>query len=103
MPLSILFIFLSSHVDHMRFSCMPAALEMDILMAFRVRSSPSSTSSSSSVNFRLENSNEQFKSTTFRCSLKGSDCVGLEHCGPSRWANYFKVAYKVGARFVSDN
>lgn len=97
---------LDSHVDHMRFSCMPAALEMDILMAFRVHTRPcppsSSSSSTRSVQFHLENTSNNFQGTSFRCSIDShDDCVQLEHAGPTRWANYFKVAYKVHSVAVS--
>lgn len=94
-----------SHVDHMRFSCLPAALEMDILMAFRVQtaaeggsegvSSASSSKSHDSIVFHIGNTAERFQKATFESAIAHSSSVQLEHDGPTRWANYFKVAFKV--------
>ena len=94
------FLFLScSHVDHMRFSCLPAALEMDILMAFRVRRSQSSPQPT--VDFRLENTSHRFQATSFQSHVDSEEGVQLDHSGPGRWANYFKVAFKVSCACLS--
>lgn len=77
----------------MRFSCLPAALEMDILMAFRVKHK--TDSDSSKVKFHLENTSKTFSGTSFQCNVDDHKSVQLEHSGPGRWANYFKVAFKV--------
>jgi galactokinase len=86
-----------SHVDHMRFSCLPAALEMDILMAFRVTSN-SCCSARDTITFHLSNTADRFDDTTFvanlGCSNSACDHINLQHSGSSRWANYFKVAFK---------
>ncbi|UZJ57269.1 hypothetical protein CBS101457_006589 [Exobasidium rhododendri] len=83
---------MGDHVDHMKFSCLPAALELDILMAFRVESN--SSSPSETTTFRLHNTNPQFKGLSFQTKVDNHEEVQLEHSGPSRWANYFKVAFK---------
>lgn len=84
----------------MRFSCLPAALEMDILMAVRVRllgeqAGSSGQGSSSKVTFTLKNTTKRFEPTSFESDVFSTDCVELQHSGGTRWANYFKAAYKV--------
>jgi galactokinase len=76
----------------MKFSCLPAALEMDILMAFRVKRE--SESPSSTVEFNLKNTNPRFEGTSFQSKVDSHQGVELDHTGSSRWANYFKVAFK---------
>jgi galactokinase len=90
---------MGDHVDHMKFSCMPAALEMDILMAVHVRrgdakSTASKSTSGSRVMFNVCNTTERFTATSFESDLENPDSIQLHHEGSTRWANYFKVAYK---------
>jgi galactokinase len=80
----------------MRFSCLPAALELDILMAFRVERNASSPSSS--IEFRIQNTSSQFHGSSFQTKVDDHTEVQLDHSGPSRWVNYFKVAYKVSVQ-----
>lgn len=84
---------IGEHIDHMGFSCLPAALEMDILMAVRVQSDPDQKNKR--VHFDLQNTEKRFEATRFESDVKSTDEVQLIHEGPSRWANYFKVAFKV--------
>lgn len=86
---------------------------MDILMAFSVKkeagtsSTSSDTSDSSSgsqgprVHFHLENTDEAFGSASFCSHIASHNEVQLEHCGSARWANYFKVAFKVSEHIMS--
>ncbi|CEH12073.1 galactokinase [Ceraceosorus bombacis] len=82
---------IGEHIDHMGFGVLPAALEMDILMAFRV--SPA-TSSTDKLSFHLRNTTPRFEATSFESDVKDPTEVQLQHEGASRWANYFKVAFK---------
>ncbi|CAO1639376.1 unnamed protein product [Sympodiomycopsis kandeliae] len=83
---------IGEHVDHMKFGVFPAALELDILMAVRVV--PSSSGSESGVEFQLRNTTPRFEAIDFKSGLKNTNDVELLHSGPTRWANYFKVAWK---------
>lgn len=88
---------MGDHVDHMRFSCLPAALEIDILMAVRVHTikpTEEKEGQKRTVTFNLHNTTKRFESTTFECDLEDPESVKLLHEGGDRWANYFKVAYK---------
>ena len=84
----------------MGFGVLPAAIELDILMVVRVvphDSSSSTSSSSSSITFDLANTTDRFERATFSSDIKDPASVELLHEGPTRWANYFKVAWKVDA------
>ncbi|MCO5589783.1 hypothetical protein L7F22_043752 [Adiantum nelumboides] len=88
---------MGDHVDHMRFSCLPAALEIDILMAVRVHTRTSKEEKSGEkrmVKFNLHNTTKRFEPITFESDLADPESVQLLHEGGARWANYFKVAYK---------
>lgn len=87
---------MGDHVDHMRFSCLPAALEIDILMAVRVQTANEKPeeSKANTVTFNLYNTTERFEPITFKSDLADPESVQLLHEGGARWANYFKVAYK---------
>ena len=86
----------------MRFSCLPAALEMDILMPFHVQVTDDDRhTSSSKVTFDLRNTDARFESTIFESDFDGPNTVQLQHSGNTRWANYFKVAFKVGHSTLS--
>jgi galactokinase len=88
---------MGDHVDHMRFSCLPAALEIDILMAVRVHTITSKEEKSGEkrmVKFNLHNTTKRFEPITFESDLADPESVQLLHEGGARWANYFKVAYK---------
>lgn len=87
---------MGDHVDHMRFSCMPAALEIDILMAVRVHTTSAEQKEGEKrmVTFNLHNTTKRFEPITFQSDLADPESVQLLHEGGARWANYFKVAYK---------
>lgn len=76
----------------MGFGVLPAALEMDILMAFRVTTA---TAPTDKLSFHLRNTTPRFEATSFESDVKDPSEVQLQHEGASRWANYFKVAFKV--------
>lgn len=82
----------------MGFGVLPAAIELDILMVVRVvpaDEGTSSSSSSSTIQFDLANSTDRFERATFFSDVRDAASVELIHDGPTRWANYFKVAWKV--------
>ncbi|PWN33809.1 Galactokinase [Meira miltonrushii] len=87
---------MGDHVDHMRFSCLPAALEIDILMAVRVHTTSAEDKEGEKrmVRFNLHNTTKRFEPITFESDLADPESVQLLHEGGARWANYFKVAYK---------
>lgn len=82
---------IGEHVDHMGFGVFPAALELDILMAVRV---VSGQPGNDSINFDLRNTTKRFEKAAFSSGIRNTDQVHLLHSGATRWANYFKVAWK---------
>ncbi len=85
-------------MDHQGFSVLPAAIEMDILMAVKVTPASSSSEESAQhpVTFHLANTTERFEKCSFTSEFKqGCEDIVLNHEGADRWANYFKVAVKV--------
>lgn len=57
--------------------------------------------SSSKVTFDLRNTDARFESTIFESDFDDPNTVQLQHSGNTRWANYFKVAFKVGHSTLS--
>lgn len=84
---------IGEHVDHMHFGCFPAALEQDIVMAVKIIPQDQS-SSSSTIEFDLRNTTPRFAAASFNSGIKDTESVELIHKGDTRWANYFKVAWK---------
>lgn len=79
-------------------SVFPAAIEKDILMAVHVTPASSEDAAStedSTVRVRLANTTPRFEATTFSSRVDDPSGVTLLHEGAERWANYFKVAFKV--------
>lgn len=94
---------IGEHIDHQGFSVLPAAIEADILMAVHVEHSNSNTTSQtpqSQIKFRLANTNSRFHPCEFLADPKDPESVSLVHEGDERWANYFKVAYKVSISMI---
>lgn len=85
---------IGEHVDHMGFGVLPAAIELDILMAVRVVPASSEGAKTGSISFDLRNTTKRFGKTSFDSPLDDAASVELIHQGDSRWANYFKVAWK---------
>lgn len=65
----------------------PAAIHKDVLMAVRVEGN-----ASGELCVELNNTAPRFAPTSFTCRLDDPDSIRLVHEGPTRWANYFKVA-----------
>lgn len=82
---------IGEHVDHMGFGVFPAALELDILMAVRVIPGQPGNDR---IQFDLRNTTQRFEKATFSSGIKDTNQVELLHSGATRWANYFKVAWK---------
>lgn len=82
---------IGEHVDHMGFGVFPAALELDILMAVRV---VPGRQGNEEIEFDLRNTTDRFEKASFKSGIRDTDQVQLLHSGPTRWANYFKVAWK---------
>lgn len=100
------FVIIGEHIDHMGYGVLPAAIELDILMAVRVvprgsssgqKQQATSSDSPGQITFDLRNTTSRFEPAVFDSGLKETDSVQLLHSGNTRWANYFKVAWKVSA------
>lgn len=86
---------IGEHVDHMGFGVLPAAIELDILMAVRVVHDESDAAKGDKISFHLRNTTPRFEPASFESPLSDPQSVELLHSGETRWANYFKVAWKV--------
>ncbi|KAJ9477935.1 Galactokinase [Pseudozyma hubeiensis] len=84
---------IGEHIDYVGFSVFPAAVEKDILMATKVTLAPAGESSDS-VEVGLKNTTTRFAETSFTSRYDSVEGVQLLDSGDSRWANYFKVAFK---------
>ncbi|KAK0567128.1 galactokinase [Tilletia horrida] len=85
---------IGDHVDHQGFSCLPAAIEKDILMAVAVVPALDPTDP---IEFNLANTRERFKPVTLTApDVKDTSGIKLlDHDeGSQRWGNYFAVAWK---------
>ncbi|KAE8227314.1 hypothetical protein CF319_g239 [Tilletia indica] len=85
---------IGDHVDHQGFSCLPAAIEKDILMAVFVAPA---LEHSDPIEFQLANTRDRFKAVTLTApSVLDSGGIELIHHdeGSQRWGNYFAVAWK---------
>ena len=79
---------IGEHVDFAGYSVLPMAIDKDILMAARAHAAPAADE----VHVELTNAAARFAPTAFTCRLGDASSVQLTHEGPTRWANYFKVA-----------
>ncbi|KAK0534661.1 galactokinase [Tilletia horrida] len=85
---------IGDHVDHQGFSCLPAAIEKDVLMAVSV---VPALDAADPIEFYLANTRERFKPVTLTApSVLETDGIELIHHdeGAQRWGNYFAVAWK---------
>ncbi|KAL9940844.1 hypothetical protein V8E36_000332 [Tilletia maclaganii] len=85
---------IGDHVDHQGFSCLPAAIEKDILMAVAVAPA---LDASDPIEFALANTRERFQPVQLRApNVMETDGIELIHHdeGSQRWGNYFAVAWK---------